>query len=52
MWNHVCNNMYGESFCMYAMVCTDMVLCINMDYYLYFRRNMDYNKLHWHGKYS
>ena len=50
-WNHVCNDMYGESFCMYAMVCMDMVLCMNMDYFLWSKRNMDYNKLHWHRKY-
>jgi len=29
---------------MYVMVCTDM------DYFLFLEMNVDYNKLHWHEK--
>ena len=29
VWNRVCSTMYGQDFCMYAMV------CINMDYLWY-----------------
>ena len=36
--------MYGHGFFMYAMVYTDM------DHFLLLKRNMDYTKLHWHGK--
>lgn len=44
VWNHDCNSMYGHGFCMYAMVCMDR------KYFLLYKRNINYNKLHWHGK--
>ena len=27
-------------------------VCVNMDYCLLLKRNIDYNKLHWVGKYK
>ena len=38
--------MYEQGFCMYVMV------CMNIDYFLLLKKNIDYNKLHWHKKYK
>jgi hypothetical protein len=38
----------------FAIVCMKMyvMVCTNMDYFLFLEMNVDYNELHWHEKYK
>ena len=39
----LCNGLYGSMFA--------IVVCMDMHYFLLFKRNMDYNKWHWYEDY-